>query len=95
MNPGIDLVAGNLGFAFETIMSFLVLFVGIIAYAKDFKVGVITHLTLFAGLFVWFYQAGLNYKIPIIMFFIMVVILSLSLSFVIKSSPQGSTGGLI
>lgn len=87
-----DLVIENIGVGFEWLM-ILILCLGTIVFAaKDFKLFIITLFVISAGLFVWFYEEALDYRLPLAIFFISLVILTLSLTAVDKTS---STGGFI
>lgn len=81
-------VPNNVGMSFELIITLIMLFGGAPFYAKDFKLGMLIHLLSFGLEFMWFYEAGLNYGIPLTLFFMFLVITSLSLYAVTKSGPQ-------
>lgn len=85
-------VVTNVGVPMEWLI-ILVLCLGTIIFAaKDFKLFVIVLFTITGGIFIWFYEIGLDYTIPLSLFFMSLVILVLSLFAVDKSS---TTGGFI
>jgi hypothetical protein len=79
----------NVGISFEWIMLIITVLGAMIFFAKDFKIGMMILLVTTGGLFIWFYEAGLNYALPLIVFFMALVILALSLYAVNKSSATG------
>lgn len=83
-------VPSNVGMGFEMIITLLILCGGGAFYAKDFKIGILLHLLGFGLEFMWFYAAGLNYAIPLTLFFMFLVITSLSLYAVSKAGAQGN-----
>lgn len=91
MNVGIENLTANVGMGFEHIVFLVLLIGGIIFAAKDVKLTFIEWLGTSAACFIWFYQSGYNYTIPLVMVFLSVILLSLSLFAVNKSSK---TGGL-
>lgn len=91
--PGLDIVVANLNVSFETLMLVLFGLGGLIFYAKDVKLGLVLHMLIYGGLFMWFYTAGYEWAYPLILFFIFMVLLALSLYAVHKASqnPFGVT----
>ena len=90
MNIAFDIIAKNIGSPFEIILVLILLFGGLIFYGRDVKVGLLTHLIGYAGMFIWFYQAGFNWSTPLILFLIFFVLLCLTLFTIAKSSPRGA-----
>lgn len=88
----IDLVIENIGASFEWVVILILCLGTVIFAAKDFKLFIITLLGISAGLFVWFYEKSLDYRLPLAIFFIALVILTLSLTAVDKTS---TTGGFV
>lgn len=87
---GLDNIASNIGVSFENTFLFVVLIGSLIFYAKDFKLGLMMSW-LFSGLcWLWFYVAGWNYVPSLVMFFIFLILLSLSLYSV---NVVGQNGG--
>jgi hypothetical protein len=84
-----DVVASNLGMSIESIILLLVLLTGLIAYARGFQVGIITHFVMLAATFIWFYSAGLQYGIVLICMLMTLVILCLSIYSMAKTAPSG------
>ena len=82
-------VVDNVGVSFEWIILLIFIVANIIFFARDFKIGIITLMITMAGVFVWFYQANYNWVLPLSVFFISLVILSLTLFAVNKSSATG------
>ena len=72
-------IANNLGISFENIIVLIIFFLGIIWYAKGLKIGSMCNLISFAAIFVWFYEDNLAWHLPLVIFIIHLVILSLSL----------------
>lgn len=75
----IESIVANLSMSFEAIICFIAFVGGIIFYAKDFKLGVVLHLLFFGGIFTWFYLAGLNWTLPLIIMLCSLVLLVFSL----------------
>jgi hypothetical protein len=87
-----DLLGSNLGVTFQFII-ILVFSVGsFIFIAKDFTIGMMVFLLTHASIFIWFYEAGFNYYVPLTLFFMGLVILSLNLYSHLK---QSNIGGVI
>lgn len=90
MNIGFTNMVTALGIGSFELLVVLVLFLGgLIFYAKDFKVGVVMSFLKDAAVFIWFYEAGLNFTLPLIMFFLDLVILAFTLYAVQKSAEKG------
>jgi hypothetical protein len=94
MNVGFDLIAANLGFSFTTIIMIIVSLGGMIVYAKDIKVGMLLHAFAFLLLFIWFKYNNWDFQAPLIAFFVMIVLLSLSLLLNAKSASSPG-GGMV
>jgi hypothetical protein len=93
MNLGLGIISSNLGFALGDLI-FLILIIGlIIFFALDFKIGMFVTFIFNALLFMWFYYLSWDYKKPLIVSLISIVLLSLSIFFMDKS--QKVTGGFI
>jgi len=85
-------LASNLGMTFGGVVTILFTVASIIFMAKDFTIGMFMFILTQAGIFIWFYQAGLNYAVPLILFFLGIVIISLNLFSHLK---QAKVGGFI
>ena len=86
---GLDFLFENIGLSFEwTIILISLLGVVFTFFAKNFKLGMSILVIMSAGLFVWFYEQGFNWSIPLILMLIFIVILVLSLIAVNKSSQK-------
>ena len=83
---GIDLIITNLGMSIDLIIFLLFTILSILFFALDFKIGLMFELITQAILFMWFYSANYinDYRLPLITFFITLVLFSLSLYFVKK-----------
>jgi hypothetical protein len=90
LNPGIEIITDNTGTSFEIWLLIIVMVGSVIFMAKDFKLGVVIQLLLSGGLFMWFYQAGYNWVLPLVLFFINLIILAFTLYAVSKSTEQGT-----
>lgn len=65
--------------SFETIVM-LIVNIGLLVFiAKDVRLGFLFGLVLNAGLFAWFYEAGLNYAVPMVVMFICLILLAFSI----------------
>jgi len=84
-------VASNIGSTFEIMIIFIAFFGGIIFFAKGFQVGITINFVMFAGIFMWFYQAQLNWGIPLIIDMICLVVMALSFY---PLSQASETGGI-
>lgn len=85
-----SMVASNVNMTFENIITLLVTLGGFIFYARDVRLGLVLHMVMYSLVFMWFYEAGLNYSMPIILMFISLVFLAFTLYAVSKSSRVGS-----
>lgn len=94
----IEMVASNLAFTWENIVLLLVILGSLVFYAKDFKLGLVIDLLLTAGLFVGFYVGGggdvavANWVPSLVMFFMFVILLTLTL---LNVNKYAEAGGLI
>lgn len=86
------MVANNVGVSWENIVLIVLLLGSLVMYAKDFKLGVIIDIIITAGLVVGFYIGGYNYVSSLVVFFLMIIILSLS---IYTTNRFASAGGLI
>lgn len=88
-------VANNVGMGFEYIALLLVVIGCLIFMARSFKLGLIMLFIFSSGLFMWFYQDGsLKWQYPLIIFFMSLIILSLTLYSEFKAS-KSPYGGMI
>jgi len=88
----------SVGIGFSDFMLIVVFIVGLMAYARDVRVGVITHEVLYSLLFLWFYNAqyfsgcDYNWVKPLamtIVFFVVMVLL------VFPTSKVAQRGGVV
>jgi len=84
----------NIGISQEWTIMLMIILGAFIFFAKDFKIGIIILMTTSAGAFIWFYQQtvsgnAMDWTLPLSIFFISLVILSLSIYAVNKSSVTG------
>lgn len=93
MNLGLGIIAGNLGFYLSDLIFLVVILGMIIFFALDFKIGMVITFIISTLLFMWFYYLGWDYKKPLIMSLITIVLLSLSIFFMDKT--QKATGGFL
>lgn len=85
-------VADNLGMSFEYIIIVVALIGGGVFYAKDFKLGVTLNFFIFGLIFMWFYADSLNYVPALILFFIHLIVMSLTLYFVSRTGGSAQGG---
>lgn len=86
---GIQQVITNIGVSFEWTVLIIAILATMPFFAKDFKTGIIALMLSAAGLFVWFYELGYNYTLPLIIFFMSIIVMALSLYGVQSSSATG------
>ena len=84
-----DAAIANIGLSWEWTVMLVFICASLIFFAKDFKVGMMILMATMGALFVWFYQKSWNWTLPLGVFFMALVILSLSLFAVNKNSATG------
>lgn len=84
-------MANNVGVSLEWIILLLILLGGGIFYAKNFQIGIMLHFVGTGCAFMMFYALDLNYTPALILFFMSLVIMTLSLW---ASSKVAEKGGL-
>jgi len=89
MNLLVELFA-NLGMSWEMGITIILLVGGLVFYAADFKIGAALHMVMFGLEFIALYLTGNNYAPPLILFFIALVMLTLSLYAVAKQTSRGA-----
>jgi len=90
MNIAFTNISSNLGLSFEFIVVLLFLFGGIIFMSRNFKLGLVMYFIGAGGLFMWFYQMDLNWAIPLIIFFISLILMAFTFYAVSKQvASQG------
>lgn len=82
---GVQIAMTNLDMSFSWIILVIALTGSIIWFYADFKVGIVVNMLLFGSIFVWFYEAGLMWQLPLTIFILFFVFLVLSLYTVSKS----------
>lgn len=84
-----DLVANNVGMSFE-FLTVLILTIGAMVFvAKDFKLFLVAEFTTMAGVFIWFYEVGLQWWIPLSLLLMSLVIMTFTIFASDKTSPTG------
>lgn len=86
---GLDTLVTNVGVPFEWIIILVFVCGSLIIAAKNFQISIIVLLVTMAGVFVWFYEKGYNWTIPLIIMFMSFIILALSLYSNNKTSMTG------
>jgi hypothetical protein len=86
---GLQKVVDNVGLSFEWIVLLVTTLSTLPFFAKDFKLGIILLMVIQGGIFVWFYNAGMDYTYNLVVFFASLVILALSLFAVNSTSTTG------
>lgn len=79
-------------FSIELIVTLILLVCGVILFARDYKVGLISNFLIFSGCFIIFYEYGLNYRIPLMVSIGFIILISLSLYTVNKTVTRGFVG---
>lgn len=79
MNIGIIRAVNNLGMSFESVILIIVVLGSIIFFAKDFRIGAIILFIMSGGVWAWFYEAGMNYAPMMVVFFISLILMSLTI----------------
>lgn len=90
MNIGLTKIGANLNMPIEQIVLIIVVLGGMLFFAKDFKLGVIMELILTSLVFMGTYALGLNYAPSLIVFFMWLVILSLTFYAMEKTTARGA-----
>jgi len=85
MNIGMLKILENLGMSFESLILIVLVLGGLIFFARDFTTGVVALMIMSGGVFVWFYEFGHNWALPLALFIITIILLSFTL---MKSSQQ-------
>ena len=65
----------------------------LIIAAKSFQIAMIVLMTTMMGIFVWFYEVGLDWALPLVVFFFALIILALTLYSTDLTSLTGGYGG--
>lgn len=86
---GLEKVFANLGMSFETVILVITLIGMLPFYAKDFKIGVIIQFVFTGGLIMLFYQYGYNYTPVMYVFFMTLIVMTLSLYATNKVADKG------
>lgn len=73
------MIPTNLGMGIEWILVLFFNVCALVFYAKKFMLGIVLSWIINGLLFMWFWAEGLNYVIPLILFFMFLVIMSLTL----------------
>lgn len=89
MNLGITNLIANLGMKFEFVIIIIALFSSLPFYAKNFLLGTVINFIISGVIFMWFYLKGFEWGVVLILFFVNLIVLSLSLWAVHKAAAQG------
>lgn len=84
-----DLIIGNVSMGLPEVITFVVIISSIIFYAKDFKLGLVMDFLFSTLLFMWFYAAGWDYIIPLILMFVFLASMALTLLPISQVSKEG------
>ena len=84
-----SIIPKNLGLSWEWLIIILLFLASLTVFAKDFKLGIALNFLIFGGVFVWFYQVGANFWIPLIIMLMHLILLAFSIIFVNKVSTTG------
>lgn len=87
-----ELITENLAMDFEYLVPLIAFICGLTFYAINFKLGTILNFLLFMSIFIWFFEANINYVPALILGFINLVMLAFSLYAV---NERAATGGRI
>lgn len=79
MNVGIEMMTGNIGMSFTNVILLVVVIASLIFMAIKFEIGAIMLMVTTGVLFVLFYNAHLDYVPTLVVFFIALVMLTISL----------------
>lgn len=85
----INLYENNLGASFENIITLVYVLGSLLFFVRDFKVGLSVLMLFSLGVFIWFYQLGLSWILPLTIFFIGLIFLSFTLYFTAKADEKG------
>ncbi len=89
MNLGLETMFANINVIFETTILLVFLFGSIIFYARSFIIGTMMLFFGSASIFIWFFTQGFNFVPFLIVFFISLVMLTLSLYGMARQSLEG------
>lgn len=92
MSLGTDLIVSNLHISISEWIVIVYFIACVMFAAKDFKMTLIAWFIGNAGLFIWFYNQGLNWTLPLTIFLTAFVLMLLIIIPVSNTSP---TGGLV
>jgi uncharacterized membrane protein YoaT (DUF817 family) len=84
-----QLVASNLASTPEILIILLVTGAGLVFYAEDFRIGLITHILIYGLTFVWFYTKNMTWSMPLIFMFVCIVLLTFTLMASQKAGEKG------
>ncbi len=89
MNLGLETMFTNIGVGFETVILIVFLFGSLIFFARSFLIGIMLLFFGSAAIFMWFFTQGFNFVPILIIFFISLVMLTLSLYGMSRQSLEG------
>ena len=85
----ITTATNGIGMSFEYLVVFVLTLGSLLFIAKDFKLGMIALFVSMAGVFIWFYEVGLNWSIPLTLLLITLVVMAFTIFATDKTSATG------
>lgn len=86
---GVQQLVDNVGMGYEWIILLIAILAALIIAAKHFQISMIVLMVSMGAVFVWFYERGFNWTLPLVVFFMSLIVLALSLYAVDKTSTHG------
>jgi hypothetical protein len=90
MSRMIDLAVNNMGVSFEWAIMIIIVFCGLIFYARGASLGLMLHWIMGMGVFMWFYSAGYQWQIPLTFSMMSFVAMCLMMYLQAKSVTAGA-----
>lgn len=87
---GLDMVFTNIRVSFEWTVVLVLLLASFVIAGRQFQIAMIVLFSTMAGVFIWFYETGLNWTLPLIVMIMALVVLALSLY---TTNATSQTGG--
>ena len=85
----IQKIMPNAGVSFEAFILIVITIGGFVFYVKSPQIGLMMHTLMFGCAFMWFYVKDFNWVLPLISFFMCIVLLALSIWATSKVSQLG------
>lgn len=89
MALGFEFLFNNIGLGMEWTILLVLIIASLIIASKSFQIFLMVLMISMAGLFIWFYQKDLKWYLPLVVFLMSFVALSLSLYATSKTSTTG------